>query len=642
MKNERRNKSVCRRAGVRRLDRPTMHAAAAATLLALLLPLAAAGQQEDGTAANAESAGAVPVVIEERIVVSANRYEAPASEVGSSVTVIAADEIERRNPVAVLDLLRTVPGAEVTRTGGAGKVATVRMRGGSGSQALILVDGVRVNSTVAGSVDFSHFLASNIERIEVLRGPQATWGSEAMTGVISIVTSRGEAGWRLNATGEAGTHDHRRFDLGLRGAKGPWNYSAAVTDLYTDGVSHRAIEGGAVEDDPYENRTWSTRVGAAFLGDGRVDLRVRSYRGDTAVDGFGPEDLNAMTAQDEDTTALVVNKDLGSFWRQTVRLGRTRATLVGADPDTVWSNYEILSEVRQADLQSDVVLGERNVLNLGYSAERRAGNSVGSYDEEADLDSWFVQDQWSVTDSIHVTAAVRGDDHSVFGSETSHRVTVSGGWGDGNGRVHGSWGTAFRAPTFNELYYPGSGDPNLLPETSDGFDVGLEQRIGDSGVSFDLTWFDLEFDQLIEFDLPNFSFGNIARATSRGAEFTLRYRPSLEARFEVSHTWNETENEATGAPLARRPENRTVLVAELQPTRRFAAAVMAAAVSDRIDSDGAVMDDYTKVDLHLSYDRSPWQPFVRIENALDEDYFEVPGFVTPGRTFVVGLRLLRR
>ncbi len=632
MNDKRRSESARSGIGARRRSRRWVHAAAA-TMLAV--PAAVAGHQNDESEAK-------PPFVEEEIVVSANRYEVPASEVGSSVTVIDGEEIERRNPVAVLDLLRTVPGTEVTHAGGPGKIATLRVRGGSGAQALILVDGVRVNSVTGGTVDFANLLAANIERIEVLRGPQATYGSEAMTGVISITTGRGLPGWRLNATGEAGTHNHRRFELGLLGAAGPWDYSVSATDLSTDGVSHRAIEGGAVEDDPYENRTYSTRLGAAFLDDGRIDVRVRSYRGDTAVDGFGLEDLNAMAGQDEDTVALTVEKDLSSFWRQTVRVGQTEGTLLGTDPDTIWNNYEIRSEIRQIDLQSDFTLGADNVLNLGFGTENRRGLSVGTFDEEADLDSWFVQDQWSITDSVHVTGAIRGDEHSTFGSETSHRVTMSGGWSDGRGRVHGSYGTAFRAPNFNELYFPFSGDPNLLPETTEGFDVGVQQRIGGSGVTVDLTWFDIDFDQLIEFDLTSFTFGNVAQASSTGAEFTLRYRPDIRASLEFSHTYNRAENKATGNLLARRPKYRTAAVAQFQPTDRLAAALMAAFVSDRIDSDGAVMDDYTKVDLHLSYTRSLWQPFVRVENALDEDYFEVPGFVTPGRTVVVGVRLRRR
>ncbi|MYF04551.1 MAG: TonB-dependent receptor [Holophagales bacterium] len=630
--NDKRSLDVPRPRGAarRRPHLPWLHAAATVLLVAPV-----AGSQD-------EEAGAEPDTVAEEIVVSANRYEVPASEVGSAVTVIEAEEIERRNPVAVLDLLRTVPGTEVTHAGGPGKIATVRVRGGSGAQALVLVDGVRVNSVTGGTVDFAHLLAANIERIEVLRGPQATYGSEAMTGVVSITTGRGMKGWRLSGTGETGTHDHRRFELGLLGATDRWDVSVSAVDLSTDGVSHRAIEGGAVEDDPYENQTLSTRLGAAFAGDGRIDLRARSYRGDTAVDGFGLEDLNAMAAQDEDTISLTVEKGLGSFWRQTVRIGRTDAALLGTDPDTIWNNYEIRSEIRQIDLQSDITLGTSNVLNLGLGTENRRGASVGTFDEEADLDSWFVQDQWSITDDVHVTAALRGDEHSAFGSETSHRVTVSGGWSDGRGRVHGSYGTAFRAPNFNELYFPFSGDPNLLPETTEGFDVGLQQRLGDSGVTLDLTWFDIDFDQLIEFDLTSFTFGNVAQASSSGAEFTLRYRPDVSTSIELSHTWNRTEDKATGNPLARRPKNRTTAVAQLQPTDRFPAAAMVAFVSDRTDSDGAVMDDYTKVDLHLSYSLSWLRPFVRIENLLDEDYFEVPGFVTPGRTIVVGLRLQRR
>ena len=634
MNDRSRNESARFGGGVCRRNRRWIHAIAATILLA---PLAAAvaGHQDD------EAEGETPILAEE-IVVSANRYEVPASEVGSAVTVITAAEIERRNPVAVLDLLRTVPGTEVTHAGGPGKIATVRVRGGSGAQALILVDGVRLNSVTGGTVDFANLLATNIERVEVLRGPQATYGSEAMTGVISITTGRGGPGWTLNATGETGTHDHRRFDLGLQGATDRWDYSVSATDLTTDGVSHRAVKGGAVEDDPFENRTYSTRLGTAFLDDGRIDLRVRSYRGDTAVDGFGAEDLNAMAAQNEDTVALVVEKDFTSFWRQTLRVGRTEGSLLGTDPDTIWNNYEIRSEIRQIDLQSDIALAADNVLNVGFGTEKRRGLSVGTFDEEADLDSWFVQDQWSITDTVHVTAAVRGDEHSTFGSETSHRATLSGGWSDGRGRVHGSYGTAFRAPNFNELYFPFSGDPNLLPETTGGFDIGVEQRIGGSGVTLDLTWFDIEFDQLIEFDLTSFAFANVAQARSTGAEFTLRYRPDIRASLEFSHTYNRTENKATGNLLARRPKNRTTAVAQLQPTDRLGGALMAAFVSDRIDSNGAVMDDYTKVDVHLSYARSVLKPFVRVENLLDEDYFEVPGFVTPGRTVVVGLKLQRR
>ena len=379
-----------------------------------------------------------------------------------------------------------------------------------------------------------------------------------------------------------------------------------------------------------------------------LDLRVRSYRGDTALDGFGPEDLNAMAAQDEDTMALVVEKDFTSFWRQTVRVGQTEGTLLGTDPDTIWNNYEIRSDIRQIDLQSDITLAADNVLNLGFGVENRRGLSVGAFDEEANLESWFVQDQWSITDNVHVTAAVRGDEHSTFGSETSHRATLSGGWSDGRGRVHGSYGTAFRAPNFNELYFPFSGDPHLLPETTEGFDIGVQQRIGDSGLTLDLTWFDIDFDQLIEFDLTSFTFGNVAQASSSGCGACAALSPEYRLpRWTVS-AYVGPERDGQGARArtrwlwwSKKPHFTAVVL--LQPTDRFAAAFMARLRSPTASTRTAqVMDDYTKVDLHLSYGWPMLKPFVRIENLLDEDYFEVPGFATPGRTIVVGVRLQRR
>ena len=396
-----------------------------------------------------------------------------------------------------------------------------------------------------------------------------------------------------------------------------------------------------MEDDPFANRTYSARAGAIFRGDGRVDLRARSYRGDTALDGFGLEDLNAMAATDEDTVALTVEKNLASFWRQTFRLGETQSDVVGTDPDTVWNNYRIRSEITQVDLQSDVTLSPAHVLNFGLSTETRGGVSAGNFDEEEELDSWFVQDQWSIADAVHVTAAVRRDDHSAFGAKTSHRFTLSSGFGQGRSRIHASYGTAFRAPNLNELYFPLSGDPGLLPETTEGLDVGFEHRVGDSGLSFDLTWFEIAFDQLIEFDLATRTFGNVAEADSSGVEATLRYRPTLDYRFEVSHTYNETKSRVTGNPLARRPRNRSTLAAWFQPTERLSAALTIAAVSDRTDGSDLALDDYTQVHLHLAYAWSLLQPFVRFENLLDEEYFEVPGYVTPRRTVVVGVRLRR-
>ncbi len=585
---------------------------------------------------------AVPPVVE-TVVVTANRDAVPLSEVGSSVTVIGLEEIEQRNQLYVSDLLRTVTGVEITQTGGAGKLSSVRLRGGTASQALVLVDGIRINTATGGSVDLSNLTADGIESIEVLRGPQATYGSEAMTGVISITTRRGEPGLKWQVAGEAGSREHERVDGAISGGNDSLDFSLFASDLSTDTVSQLSLGGEAEESDPYENTTYGGRFGWRFLDDGRLDLVVRETDGTTALDGFGVEDPNAEATTEVSNVALSFEKSFLPRWRQTLRVGETTTDLFGEDPDTFFNNYTILSETFVVDAQADVELADNYTLNIGFSHEERDGESIDSYAADAELDSWFVQNQWSPNDQVHLTAAVRQDDHSVFGDETSYRFTGVVALSEGRSSVHGSWGSAFRAPNFVELFFPFSGDPNLLPETSEGWDVGYRHSFADGRFALDVTVFDIEFENLINFDLSTFLFGNIASAKSSGVELVARYRQGPSFAMTLAHTYNDTEDDATGEPLARRPEHRTSLVARFAPVDRFEGAAMLMSVNDRIDSTGLPMDDYNRIDLSLGYQVLDWlRPYVRVQNLFDEDYEEVPGFTSAGSTFMLGVRLMSK
>ena len=341
--------------------------------------------------------------------------------------------------------------------------------------------------------------------------------------------------------------------------------------------------------------------------------------------------------------ALSFEKLLLPKWRQTLRLAETTTDLFGEDPDTVFNNYSILSETLVLEAQADLQLSANNTLNLGYTREERDGESLDSFVADAEIDSWFVQDQWSVSERAHFTAAVRQDDHTVFGDETSYRFTTLVSFADGRSSLHGSWGTAFRAPNFIELFFPFSGDPNLLPETSEGWDLGWRQSFAGGRFELDLTAFDIELENLIDFDLSTFLFGNVASASSRGVEVVARYRQGPALDLTLSHAFNDTEDETTGQPLARRPEHRTSFVARMAPLERLDGAVMLVAVNDRVDSTGLPMDDYTRVDSSWRYQVRPWLgPYVRVENLFDEDYEEVPGLVTPGATFMAGVTLAWR
>ncbi|HEY0513803.1 MAG TPA: TonB-dependent receptor [Thermoanaerobaculia bacterium] len=606
-----------------------------------LSPFAIHGQSQPAPAANGAGADPGPP-FEESIVVTANRVESEADTVGSSVTVIGSDEIERRQKTTVLELLRTVPGIEVSETSSLGKVASVFIRGANSNQTLVLIDGVRANDTSAGGFNFADLLTDNIERIEILRGPQSTlYGSEAIGGVISITTRRGEPGFHGEVQGEAGNYRFRESRLLVNGGSGRFDYSTSISGLRADGVSAASTRLGNTEPDPYSNTTLSGRFGAGFLEDGRADLTVRSIRGKAALDGFTDhpvDDLNYTQDRHLLQTALQLTKPLASWWRQTVRLGADDDRIVGHDPDTFFNNYDILSRVRDVGLQSDLRLAGNDTLVLGYDGEKRSAESRGAYSKDLSVRSFFVQDLWSWRQRLYLTGGARNDNYSNFGGKTTYRLTGSF-LAAAATRLHASYGTGFRAPTFDELFYPGAGNPDLRPESSRGSDVGVEQSWMKGDVSADLTYFRNRFDNLIDFDLTTFLFNNITSAKSDGLEATLKLRPARWLELASSFTYNRTENLSTGQPLARRPRRRAALTAALQPTDRFSGTLSVFAVQDRVDSSGQPMDNYARVDLTMEYRvSSVIRTYVRVQNLLDRDYEEIPGYTTPGRSAVFGVR----
>ncbi len=606
------------------------------TILTTVLVLPSNVQAQD---AGADDAAPEPQAeIRDDIVVTAHRMESPADSVGSSVTVITAEEIAARGKTSVAELLRTVAGLEVVRGGGGGQVTSVFLRGGSSSHTLVLVDGVRMNNAATGAFDFADLTSDQIERIEVLRGPQSTlYGSEAMTGVVSITTRRGlGVGASVEGLAEAGSHGHQRLRLGVDGTAGRFDYHLTASDLRTDGVSAAAAP--ATEDDPYENTSLAGRAGFDFAGDGRLDLVLRSFTGDVSIDGFdflaGPvDDLNRLQERDALLGGLTFKKSLGRL-QQTVFVGFHDDEIRGSDPEDAFGNFTFRSRDQELTLQSDVTVTQDDVLSFGYTFEERRVDGT-SFDESIEIESIYLQNVFS-KDRFSFTVGGRYDDHSHFGGEATFRLAAS--WkATASTRLHTSYGTAFKAPTLNDLFFPFFSNPDLEPETNRGLDLGLEQRFGDN-VTLDVTYFESDFEDLIAFDFVTFLPQNLAAAESRGVEATLTYRAGPHFEMRTAYTWNETEDLATGQRLARRPEHRGVVDFFLKPTEKLRATATLIVVRERIDSDTTPMDDYERVDLNVRYRLSPsWEPYLRVENLFDEDYEELNGFTTPGAVAFVGL-----
>jgi vitamin B12 transporter len=578
--------------------------------------------------------------VTERIVVTADFEELPTDEVGSAVTTIDRAEIERRGYRTVHELLRFVPGVEVTRGGGPGKVTSVRIRGGDASQTLVLIDGVRVNDATTGDFDFADLLTDNVERVEVVRGPQAIWGSEAVSGVVAITTRRGQPGRHFGGAVEIGSDDLRyaRFDASGSGERA--DYSVSIGRFATDGVSHNSERAGNTEVDPYENTTVVSRVGVELGEDGRLDLVGRYVVGENELDGFLDDDPNAQATREAVTFSATWRQQVTARFTQTVLLAGSDTNLLGEDPDSPFNNYDIDARTVRLESRSSFRASETATLTGGLSAERREGVNSGSFDEDADLHAGFLHARWALRGRYFLTAAARLDDHSTFGSEVTWRGTGSFAFPASRTRLHASAGTAFRAPDFNELFFPFAGNTGLRPETSEGFDLGVEQSWFDEKLVVDATWFRHDHDDLIDFDLETFTFRNIARAISEGLELELRARPVERLELRLGHTWNEAEDRDSGLPLPRRPEHRSHLVASVQASERVQGTLSMLAVRDRVDSTGLAMDDYERVDLAFDYRAHPrlW-PYLRFENLFDEDYEEVTGFTTPGFTAAVGLSI---
>jgi vitamin B12 transporter len=591
--------------------------------------------------------GAEPAAVEEEIVVTAHRAETPADQVGSTVTVLHAEDLETLAASDVGEALRLVPGVEISRTGGLGQVTSAFVRGGSSSQTLVLLDGVRLNSATSGAYDFADLTLDDVERIEIVRGPQSTlYGSEAVAGVIQIFTRPGRPGFHGSAAAEAGEGSYQRLRAGIDGGDERLDWRLSAADDAIDATSAADERRGNREADAHDNTTFTGRLGwrlGATEKAPRLDVDVRRLDGMTELDGFafpqGPvDDLDATIERRATYGRAALNASFGSRWRQSFEVGVADDDLAGKDPTDPFNVFAIDSRNLTFGTQGDLDLDVHR-LSFGVAREERRGGSAGAFDEEVEVDAAYLQDLWSLGERVHLTVGARRDDHSAFGGETTWRAALA--WQAGaEGRLHASAGTGFKAPTLNDLYYPFFGNPNLQPERSEAFDIGFSQAWQGGRWLLDVTFFDSDFEDLIAYDFVTSLPQNIASASSRGVEASLRWRAE-DGRWtaDLAHTWNETEDASTGQQLARRPESRSVLRVAWRPDADWTLGAVAMAIADRIDSDGAALEDYQRIDLAATWQAHPrLTPSLRVLNLLDDDSSEVGGYGAQGRVAIAGLR----
>ncbi len=583
------------------------------------------------------------------VVVTASRVEQAADEIGQAVTVITRDEIERRQTMVVSDLLATTPGVTVTRNGGLGGFTGVRIRGAEAEQTLVVIDGIRVNdpSSPGGGFDFANLLSSSVERIEVLRGPNSVpWGSQAIGGVVNIITAQAREGVQARASAEYGYADTAFANATISGAKNGLSGSLSGGYLRTDGISAAA---NGSERDGYRQYGASGRIGYEVTPGIGIDLRGYASDSRADLDGFpAPAFTFADTADYSKTQELYgyagvhANTADGRFNN---RVAFTIADVnrdnfepaFGAEPSFIGrgrtERYEYQGDLRPID-RLRLVVGAEHETSRYADGTDRFGVGITSFYGEAIV---------KPLEMLTITGGVRNDDHDAFGNHTTFGADAALALATGT-TVRASYGEGFKAPTLYQLYGP-YGTRTLEPETARNYDVGVEQALLGGRAVASATYFNRRTRNQIDFDLGTFTYANIARARAEGVELTLALRPVDALTFSANYSYIGSRNRSAGAnfgnDLARRP--RQTVSANVDYRFPFGLSVggTVSHVGDSFDdaANTVRLDGYVLASVRAEMPIAErLSIYGRIENLADERYEVVRGYGTYGRAAYGGVR----
>lgn len=626
--------------------------------------------------------------VESQVVVSASLGGALAPQIGSSVSLVSKQDIDDRGSQNALEVIRGIPGIEVNQTGRRGGVTGVYIRGGESKYNAVMVDGIPLNE-FGGSFDMASLPADGIERLEITRGPQsALYGSNAVTGVINIVSRHGDGPPTFTVLAEGGSNDTRRFSTGGTGAVHGFNWSYNLSRLDSDGV---------VQNDRYRNQS-------AFLTLG-YDMAKRQFSfhffgnaNDAGAPGpYGSDPAGTFTGID---TVSRGKQNLFGYQLSYVEQISSRVrqvTTVDLSTNDLYYHLNLWGDYRSSSLRgifntrSEIILTPRNTLAAGFEFNREQIRHDYITDSQyrpfllprTSL-AYFAEDRWNVSNRLYLIAGIRFDDlrtHSIppdaWGSRpyipessvlkinprVSAAYLVQQGDADslfGGTRIHGSFGTGIRPPDGFELAF--TNNPRLKPEKSISFDAGVEQSMVANRAVVDVTYFYNRFkDQIVTLsgslqNLSSYTSDNLSNARAQGLEFTLRLHPIRSLEFSGEYSFVDSEILAldgssmanfpfeVGQELRRRPRN-SASYNLVWKHKRLTLSTNAYIRGSVLDSEPAYgypfyrSKGYTHADAGFAY-RLPKgvEIYGRLNNFLNQKYEEVLGYPALHLNFMAGMR----
>jgi vitamin B12 transporter len=618
------------------------------------------------------------------IVVTPLRAPQAVSKIGSSVTVITREEIENKAAKSIVDVLRPVEGLYVSERGGIGGNVSITLRGSKPSQTLVLIDGVRIGdpSSIAGDFDFGAYSPSDVERIEILRGPQsALYGSDAMGGVINIVTRKGVGKPKFSVTLEGGSYGTVLGRAAVSGSQNDFNYAFSLNGIKTDGFSSfgyrlgRYAAYGPFENDPAQKLNGSARIG----WDGRQGVSIEAgYLGFWSNAHYDNAATVGMTAADIPFTDVALNRQkafTNQFWtkgsvdgldgRMTTTLNlfanRTDRYTTNNWSSALYGPYFVTNDFRGerygAELQNNFKINEQFFLITGLRTENENAKSTTGgvprnsvpltvdVNQSQSTNSAFSTLQWAPLDRLTFSLGGRADavqDNDTFWTwrgTAAYDLTATT-------KMRASVGTGAKAPSLYQMYSVygplANNLPPLVPEHNIGVDAGIDQTLLDGRATLSATAFWSKYRDLIDFACAGYTcvYYNVGQARISGFEASGRYNivPG-QWMVKASYTYTYAENLDTDTELLRRPRNRGSLSAVYTGLPNTEIEAQLYLVGSQLDYGDIKLAPYARLDMWARYRvNDNFSLYLRGENLTNAQDQEVYGYGTPGRSVYAGIK----
>ncbi|MEO1252961.1 MAG: TonB-dependent receptor [Pseudomonadota bacterium] len=576
----------------------------------------------------------------DQIIVEGLRLKSPLGETGASVSVITAQDLEELGVQFAVDAIASAPGVTVNQNGAFGGVANVRIRGAGTDQTLVLLDGVPVGdpTAVGGGFDFSVLDVADIEKIEILKGPQSTlWGSDAIGGVVNIITKRPGDGVSGQGFLEGGSFSTFRGGASVEGGGERGDIRLSASGIRSNGISRADAADGNTERDAYNGVAFAGSGGLNF-GPARLEAQARFQRGEAEIDGFPPPDFTAADSDDSSQNELltgsarlivplfddILENDFSISVADVKRTGEFGGFMTEDTGDRFV--YRYLGTVNA-----------HSALRFALGAEREETEANGS---ETTINSGFALAEAKPIDRVTLSAGIRYDDHSTFGDVVTGQAAAVLSLTDW-ASLRASWGEGFKAPTIFQLTQTfGALPPNadLLPEESEAFDVGIDLVGFDDRAALSVTYFNRDTRNQIIF-APNFRYENLAETSAEGIEATASIALTERFSLDAGYAFIDAIDATTGEREIRVPRHSADIALGYRNADFYAAVNVRYNGAETDGAFGEDVDAWTRVDLSAGYALTDsLEVYARLENLFDADYQQISGFGTPGLSVYGGVR----